>query len=61
MKKLLLICMLAGIGLQAFSFSPGATKATKIPYTFSENLNAMTIQKFLELTPKNTRKLQESG
>lgn len=40
------------MGLQTFSFSPGNAPGTKISYTLPVNLNAMSLQDFLTLTPK---------
>lgn len=51
MKRLLLIAMMIGFGLQTFSYSPRSAKIDP-SLTFPGNLNALTLQDFLKLTPK---------
>lgn len=51
MKKLLLIAMMIGLGLQTFSYSPGA-KTINPSHSFPGNLNALSLHDFLKLTPK---------
>lgn len=51
MKKLLLIAMMIGFGLQTFSYSPGTNKINP-SHTFPGNLNALSLNEFLKLTPK---------
>lgn len=51
MKKLLLIGVLIVSVLQTFSYSPGSLKTTA-NYTLPGNLNAISLQEFLTITPK---------
>ncbi len=45
------------IGLQTFSFSPGNIERTNTSYILPNNLDAMTLQNFLKLTPKRYQEL----
>ena len=56
MKKLLIICTLVFFCLQSFSFSPGFIN-TNTPYALPANLNGMSLQEFVKLTPKKYMEL----
>ena len=56
MKKLLLIGVLILSVFQTFSYSPVSIRRT-VNYTLPANLNAMTLQQLLTLTPKKYRKI----
>lgn len=56
MKTILLICFILIAGTQTFSYSPGNVKSNS-SYTLPGNVNALTLQKFLTLTPKQYSQL----
>ena len=50
MKKLLFACFILCLGLQTYAYNPGNSLASM--YLKPQNLNAMALQEFLNLTPK---------
>jgi len=56
MKKLILIGIITTLTFQSFSFAPG-TSRLKVSYSAPANLNAMTLQDFLDLSPKKYQEL----
>ena len=59
MKKLILIGIITTFTFQSFSLAPG-TSRLKISYSVPANLNAMTLQDFLALTPQKYQELTGS-
>ncbi len=57
MKKLLLIGIMIVFGMQTFAFSPKISTGSNTTYIVPANLNGMTAQEFLKLTPKKYQEL----
>ncbi len=57
MKKILLIGIMIVFGMQTFAFSPKISAGSNTTYIVPANLNGMTIQEFLKLTPKKYQEL----
>jgi hypothetical protein len=55
MKKILFACFILSLGLQTYAYNPGNSRASM--YSTPQNENAISLQEFLNLTPKKYQQL----